>query len=125
MRPGSLSQRIGSRDRHLQSGSVDRSTQPLELANTRHGVVGNDLLGAASDTVKPTIRTEGLPVAALAVCNEQRGFPASAKLVGLAVGNVVEEDLALGVYGRSFGRFVALGNQFPILARSEQSLELR
>ena len=61
------------------------------------GVVGQNLVAAGGHGIEPAVGPEGLAVALLRVGQEQAHLAVEADLVGLAVGDVVEEDLALGV----------------------------
>ena len=75
------------------------------------GVVDEDLVGALGDRVQTAVRPEGLSIARLRVGDEQAHLAVETDLVRLAVGNVVEEDFALGVGGRTFGELVALARR--------------
>ncbi len=83
------------------------------------------MVGAAGDGVEPAVGAEGLAVALLGIGDEEGDRAVEADLVRLAVGDVVEEDFASGVGGRTFGEFVALGDELPGLVGDEDFLQLR
>ena len=88
------------------------------------GVVGQDLARAGRDGVEPAVGAERLAVGLLRVGEERRHLAVEADLVGLAVGDVVEEDLALGVRRRALGELVAFADEAPALAGDQDLLQL-
>src|SRR5579875_3563065 len=84
-------------------------------------VVGQHLLRPCN-CIEPAVGTERLTVGSFGIGAEETYFPIKTDFVGFAVGNVVEEDLTLGIDGRTFGELVTFSHQLPVLAGQEKRL---
>ena len=90
----------------------------------RIGIVRQDLARTGGGRVQPAVRPKRLAIGVFGVGDEEAHVAVQPDLVSLAVGNVVEKDLALGIGGGPFGESIAFGDQAPAFAGDQDLLEL-